>query len=168
MVVVLAGCSGSTARGTGAGATRTPSSVGSAPTSSVPGSSPTTAATTTSSSTTTTAAPSPTITQSGSTPQALIATLQAFFEAGCNGGCTRLSEPATAFTVTADHNNPDWSRWTVNDPSIGSGYGYAELMSGAWQIAAGPGSGEVGCPPATHLVPTQILSDFGAACPSGE
>ncbi len=96
-----------------------------------------------------------------------MATLQTYFRGGCSGGCTRLSEPASAFTVTLDHNNPDWSRWSVNDPSIGSGYGYAELVNGTWQIVAGPGSGEVGCPPSTDLVPAEILSDFGAPCPSG-
>jgi len=95
-----------------------------------------------------------------------VAILQSYFRGGCNGGCTQLSEPSTAFTVTPDRNNPDWSKWSVNDPSVGSGYGYAELVNGTWQIVAGPGSAGVGCPPSPHLVPAQIISDFGSSCPS--
>jgi hypothetical protein len=94
-----------------------------------------------------------------------VATLQTFFAGGCDGGCTRLTEPASAFSVTLDQHDPSWARWSVVDPSIGSGYGYAQLSGGAWAVVAGPGSAAVGCPPTDHTVPPQVLADFGATCP---
>jgi len=95
----------------------------------------------------------------------LIATLQAFFANGCNGGCASTSEPASAFNVTFDPNNPDWAKWTVNDPNIGAAAGFYESVNGVWQVVAGPGSQYVGCPPGPGVVPSQILSDFGGSCP---
>jgi hypothetical protein len=95
--------------------------------------------------------------------------LQTYFAGGCGGGCTALTEPASAFSVTFDQHDPSWARWSVVDPSIGSGYGYAQISGGrpaGWLIVAGPGSAGVGCPPSAHTVPAQVLADFGATCPS--
>jgi hypothetical protein len=103
----------------------------------------------------------------GSPTQALVGTLQSFFAGGCGGACTRLTEPATAFSVTLDQHNPVWARWSVVDPSIGSGYGFAQLSGGSWAVVAGPGTAEVGCPSSGAPVPPQVLADFGATCPAG-
>ncbi|MBV8463094.1 MAG: hypothetical protein JO368_07360 [Acidimicrobiales bacterium] len=50
------------------------------------------------------------------------------------------------------------------DPSVGSGYGFAQVSAGQWRVVAGPGSAGVGCPPSS-AVPRQVLADFGATCP---
>jgi hypothetical protein len=94
----------------------------------------------------------------------LIETLQAFFANGCNGACADTSEPTSAFTLSFDPNNPNWAMWTINDPNLGTAYGFYQKTNGLWQVVAGPGSADVGCPGATGEVPTQVLSDFGETC----
>ncbi len=76
------------------------------------------------------------------------------------------NEPASYVTATLDPNDPTWSKWNINDPNIGSAYGFSELIDGTWQLEAGPGSAEVGCPGGGPQVPSLIISDLGAACPA--
>ncbi len=104
-------------------------------------------------------------TAAGGSAADLVPVLQAFFAGGCNGTCTRLNEPTSAFTITLDQHDPTWARWSVVDPSIGSGYGYAHVNGGTWAVVAGPGSAAVGCPPSASAVPARVLADFGATCP---
>jgi hypothetical protein len=106
----------------------------------------------------------PATTTTTSPASSLIETLQAFFANGCNGGCSAISEPTSAFTLSFDPNNPNWAKWTVNDPNFGVAYGFFEHTNGLWQGVAGPGSDDVGCPGATGAIPTQVLSDFGETC----
>jgi hypothetical protein len=94
---------------------------------------------------------------------ALVGTLQQFFADGCEGSCSDATEPASAFIVKVDAKNPTWARWTINDPNIGTASGYAQADHGNWQVAAGPGSDQVGCSE-SDPVPAQVLSAFGATC----
>ena len=76
--------------------------------------------------------------------------------------------PASEITVTIDNNDPSWAMWVVNDPSNGTGYGFAELIQG-WEIVAGIGSSGVGCPGGGQgqaVVPPQVMTYFGTSCPA--
>jgi hypothetical protein len=108
---------------------------------------------------------SATTTTGQSATDAVLSVLPAFFSNGCNGGCADLTVPTSAFTATLDSNDSDWIMWTVQDPSIGSASGFAEYITGGWQVVAGPGSDDVGCS-SPGEVPSAVLSDFGQTCPS--
>ena len=75
-----------------------------------------------------------------------------------------MSEPASAFTVKIDSDDPSWAYFTVNDPNAGPGYGFADLVNGSWEVYA-VGSSEVGCPPGSEVVPPQVMAYFGIICP---
>lgn len=77
-----------------------------------------------------------------------------------------LSVPANEVTVQIDNDEPTWAFWTVNDPNVGGGAGFANLIGGSWEIAAGPGSADVGCAPGP-TVPPQVMTYFGQTCPPG-
>jgi hypothetical protein len=111
--------------------------------------------------------PTGTPANSNETPStaSLISTLQAFFANGCNGGCSDTSAPPSEFSVTFDPHNVDWAMWTINDPNLGTAAGFYEKLNGAWQVVAGPGSADVGCPGGGGSVPADVLSDFGITCP---
>ncbi len=96
----------------------------------------------------------------------IIDVLRQYLAAGCQGGCSQLTEPAGAFTVKPDPNGTMWAEWTVVDPTIGSAYGFVQDVSGSWQVVAGPGSEHVGCPGGHGIVPEPVLADFGLSCPS--
>ncbi len=116
-------------------------------------------------------APAPTTTTTATTTTnptpTIIGLLQQYLASGCQGGCSQLTEPASAFTVKPDPSNAAWAQWTVHDPTIGSGYGFVQDVGGSWHVAAGPGSEHVGCPGGSANVPMQVLTDFGLSCPSG-
>lgn len=80
---------------------------------------------------------------------------------------TLTSEPASAFTERIDPNDTSWAMWTVNDPTVGMAYGFAQSSGGQWQVVAGPGSDDVGCGDGEVQVPTQVIADLGASCPGG-
>lgn len=129
-------------------------------------SSPAPPRTTTPSPVTTTSTSPPSTTATSPTAASLVPVLQQYLASGCGGGCTQLNEQASAFTVTLDPNDASWAKWTVNDPSVGAGYGFAHYEQGDWQVVAGPGSSAVGCPGASSAtVPAQVLADLGATCP---
>lgn len=77
-----------------------------------------------------------------------------------------LSVPANGITVHADNDEPTWAFWTVNDPNNGAAAGFANLIGGSWQIAAGPGSADVGFAPGP-TVPPQVMTYFGQTCRTG-
>jgi len=115
------------------------------------------------------ASPSSTTTTTADPVASIIGVLPPFFANGCNGACVDLTEPASAFTVGIDPSNSSWARWTLNDPTLGTQYGFAQYVSGSWQIVAGPGTGPssdgLGCSSASS-VPNQVLADFGWTCPT--
>ncbi len=116
-------------------------------------------------STTTTVAATTTTTTMAAAPSlnTLVSILQQYFGQGCAGSCSSTTEPATAFSISADPSLPRWAKWTIDDPNFGTAYGFAETLAGSWQIMAGPGSHQVGCLPGAE-VPSNVLSDFGYSC----
>lgn len=75
------------------------------------------------------------------------------------------SVPASEVTVQLDNDETTWAYWTVNNPNLGVAEGFAQLVGGTWEIAAGPGSADVGCSPGP-TVPMQVLTYFGQSCSS--
>jgi hypothetical protein len=79
-----------------------------------------------------------------------------------------LSLPANEITVTIDNDQPSWAYWTVNNPNVGTAYGFSQLIGGTWEIVAGPGSFGVGCPGGGQgqaVIPPQVMTYFGTTCP---
>lgn len=85
----------------------------------------------------------------------LLATLRRHFNT--------LSQAST-FHVTVDPTDSRWAEYNIFDPSVGSGYGFAHLQRGKWELVGGPGSAGVGCG-GPYRVPRQVLSSLKATCP---
>jgi hypothetical protein len=94
---------------------------------------------------------------------AVLSVLPAYFSNGCNAGCSDTTVPRSAFTAKVDPNNSNWIEWILQDKTMGAASGYAEYITGTWQIVAGPGSADVGC----GTVPTTVMAAFGQSCSGG-
>lgn len=74
------------------------------------------------------------------------------------------------FTAAQDPSDPTWAVWNVGgapgfQSQVSSGYGFAQLVNGYWEVVAGPGSAQVGCPPPANNIPNAVLAYFGVTCP---